>query len=142
MKCISFKQGSFSLPMQVLPSPEKPLKQEQQYEPWVLMQLALKSHNCPGAVHSSTSGTNRQLHLHIYTFNLGKTFKRQISLRTGLNRKKKSLCHVTMVANFLDLNKPCNWSCKYGREKKKRKINLYDLRLCMFALKKKKTVAK
>ena len=102
------------------------------------MQLALKSHNCPEAVHSSTSGTNRQLHLHIYTFNLGKTFKRQISLRTGLNRKKKSLCHVTMVANFLDLNKPCNWSCKYGWEKKKRKINLYDLRLCMFALKKKK----
>ena len=83
------------------------------------MQLALKSHNCPEAVHSSTSGTNRQLHLHIYTFNLGKTFKRQISLRTGLNRKKKSLCHVTMVANFLDLNKPCNWSCKYGWEKKK-----------------------
>ena len=126
MKCISFKKRSFSLPMQVLPSPEKPLKQEQQYEPWVLMQLALKSHNCSEAVHSSTSGTNRQLHLYIYILLIqGKMFKtRQIPLRTGLNRKKKSLCHVAMVANFLDLNKP--WSCKYGREKE-RKINLYDL---------------
>ena len=101
------------------------------------MQLALRSHNCSEAVHSSTSGTNRQLHLHIYTFNLGKTFKRQISLRTGLNRKKKSLCHVTMVANFLDLNKP--WSCKYGREKKNEKLTCTtSVCACLHSRKKKR----
>ena len=33
-----------------------------------------------------------------------------------------TLRHVTMVAKFLDLNKP--WSCKYGR--KKDKIDMFD----------------
>ena len=33
-----------------------------------------------------------------------------------------TLRHVTMVAKFLDLNRP--WSCKYGR--KKDKIDMYD----------------
>ena len=38
------------------------------------------------------------------------------------NRDEKLLCHIAMVAKFLDLNKP--WPCKYGR--KNENIDIFD----------------
>ena len=53
-------------------------------------------------------------------------------------RGEKSLRHVAMVANFLDLNKP--WSNKYDRKKKTKKKKTCIPFLRIFALRN-KTVA-
>ena len=57
-------------------------------------------------------------------------------------RGEKSLRHVAMVANFLDLNKP--WSNKYRRNKKKnekKKKDMYPFNFLRIIALRNKTVA-